>query len=189
MTQSTHSDQGLNLLGAVSLAVVDRMSAAAEEAAEHGAAAPAALVALHEFLDSGTVAELAAVVGITLSGTVRLLDRLESAKLVRRRPGEDRRSVALTLTPAGRRTARRILEARGRLLHDLLAGLTADEQDALGRLNAKILTDLTRGGEPPRRTCRLCDAVACGHPTGRCPVTNAARALRQETEADEGRGC
>jgi hypothetical protein len=39
--------------------------------------------------------------------------------------------------------------------------------------------------EDARRTCRMCDPVACGHHEGRCPVTQAADAaeLRAVAEA------
>jgi hypothetical protein len=35
---------------------------------------------------------------------------------------------------------------------------------------------VTTGREAARGICRLCDAVACGHDSGDCPVTQAADA-------------
>jgi len=41
-----------------------------------GAQAPAALVALREFLEDATIQQLSDVIGLTHSATVRLVDRL-----------------------------------------------------------------------------------------------------------------
>ena len=46
----------------------------------------------------------------------RLVDRLVEAGLVERRPGEDRRRVVLSLTPEGRRKARRVEQVRADLM-------------------------------------------------------------------------
>jgi len=85
-------DRGANLLGALSLAVSDRMSdaisAAAEQSARPGSETAAeALSALHHFLDAPTIDRLRTVLGLTSSGTVRLVDRLEAAGYVERRRG------------------------------------------------------------------------------------------------------
>src|SRR5579875_1943655 len=69
--------------------------------------------------------------GITQSGTVRLLDRLESSGLIARdrRPG--RREVEVTVTAAGRRLLARGMAARTRALEDLVAPLSEAERDQL----------------------------------------------------------
>ena len=97
-----------NLVGAWSLAVADRVTAAAAVAVGRGGQAPAALVALHEFADGSTIDHLRQVLGISHSAAVRLIDGLETDGHVERAVhADDRRSVALTLTPTGRQTAER----------------------------------------------------------------------------------
>jgi DNA-binding MarR family transcriptional regulator len=167
-------DRAGNLLGALSLAVADRASDALGDAAGHETAA-AALMALHEFLEDPSVDLLRRVLGLTPSGTVRLVDRLEAAGHVKRQPGRDARSVAVHLTPSGRRAAERVAAARAQVLQDVLAGLSADERRALEALAGRMLVGMMRGPGAVRWMCRLCDMTACGRPEGRCPVANAAR--------------
>ena len=50
-----------------------------------------ALSALDQFLDGSRTDRVAQVLGLTSSGAVRLLDRLEEGGLVRRSPGDDAR--------------------------------------------------------------------------------------------------
>src|SRR5918996_2229091 len=97
--------RGANLLGAVSLAVTDRVRAAAERGAAQGGSAPAALVSLAGYLDGAPIDALRGPLGLTHSATVRVVDRLAGAGLVRRRQGADRRTVAVVITPAGRAAA------------------------------------------------------------------------------------
>jgi DNA-binding MarR family transcriptional regulator len=172
------------LLAVVALGISDRVRQAEEEAAGHGSAAPAALVALHEFLGGASIDQLRQVVGLTPSGVVRLIDKLAEAGLARRGPGRDGRSVAVTLTRRGDEAARRILAGRRRASETILAGLSSDEQEALTPLLERILEQLTavrlaeRGQDKPPAggwLCRLCDFSACRRDRGDCPVANAAR--------------
>jgi DNA-binding MarR family transcriptional regulator len=157
-----HVAREANLLGALGLAVADRI---AEAAGPGGAGSAAeALVALNGTGAGGTIDSLARVVGLTHSGTVRLVDRLARGGLVERRTGADGRSAALFLTPAGRRAARRVLARREAGVQSVLAPLTRAERTVFTRLAEKLLGELEA---PKRRVCRLCDAEACGE----CPVT------------------
>lgn len=197
MSPST-PDRTANLLGALALATADRLHQVTEEVAGHRAAAPAALVALHEFLDGGTVGELRSVVGLTPSGAVRLADRLEADGYVRRRRGEDGRSVQLHLTPRGRRLARRVIEARTRALLGLVDDLDDGDRQHLTKLLERLLerTTVSRlaersaGDEPSGGwLCRLCDLSACGRDTGDCPTANAAQqALATDRHHAQGHG-
>jgi MarR family transcriptional repressor of emrRAB len=182
-----------NLLAVVTLGVSDRVRQAEEEAAGHGSAAPAALVALHEFLGGSSIDQLRQVVGLTPSGAVRLVDKLAGAGLVRRGPGADNRSVAVTLTRRGDEAARRVLAGRRRAAETVLAGLSSDERDALTPLLERLLEQLTAARLAERegaRTsaggwlCRLCDFSACRREMGECPVANTA----QPTSGEPGRG-
>jgi DNA-binding MarR family transcriptional regulator len=170
-------DRTGNLLGALSLAITDRTSAAAGESLGRSESAAVALSALYHFLDQPSVDLLRQVLGLTPSGTVRLIDRLEAAGYVTRHPGADARSVALRLTASGRRAAVRVSAARADVLRDALSGLAPEERKVLDQLISRVLTGMIRPPGAVRWTCRLCDTTACGRDTGDCPVANRAREL------------
>jgi DNA-binding MarR family transcriptional regulator len=168
-------DRAGNLLGALALSVSDRTSEAVGDAAGQSQTAAVALSALYHFLDAPSIDLLRRVLGLTPSGTVRLVDRLEEAGYVERRPGRDGREVSLRLTAAGRRAAERVSAARGDILGHALSVLEPDERNQLEALLARLLPGLMRGPGATRWMCRLCDMGACGRDEGRCPVANAAR--------------
>lgn len=168
-------DRTGNLLGALSLAVTDRTSDAMGGAAGQSASAAVALSALYHFLNDPSVDRLRQVLGLTPSGTVRLVDRLEEAGYVTRREGRDARSVSLRLTSSGRRAANRVSKARGEVLNEALSTLGPAEREALDEVVSRVLVGLIRGPGATRWMCRLCDTTACGRPDGKCPVANAAR--------------
>jgi DNA-binding MarR family transcriptional regulator len=168
-------DRAGNLLGALSLAVADRTADAIGGSVGHSETAAIALSALHQFLDAPSVDQLRQVLGLTPSGTVRLVDRLQEAGYVRRGPGGDGRSVSLHLTASGRRAAERVAAARAEVLQDALSVLDPPERATLDELVSQVLVGLIRGPGAVRWMCRLCDMSACGRDAGRCPVANAAR--------------
>jgi MarR family transcriptional regulator, negative regulator of the multidrug operon emrRAB len=163
-----------NLLGAISLAVAERANEAVRLAAAHGGAAPAALVALATFLDGSSLDVMRRPLGLSHSAAVRLADRLARAGLVRREPGADGRSVSIRLTPEGAVLATEIRLAREAALEVVLAPLSPAERAELTALHEKLLAGITGGRADAGHICRLCDADACGHELGRCPVTIAA---------------
>jgi MarR family transcriptional regulator, negative regulator of the multidrug operon emrRAB len=181
--EATEADRQANLLGAVSLAVSDRVRVAAELAAGQGGSAPAALVSLATYLEGGPIDSLRGPLGLTHSAAVRVVDRLVDAGLVLRREGADRRSVAVALTPAGREAAERAARARAEAVEAAMSALDPAERAELARLNEKLLATLTDGRATAGHICRLCDAEACGHYDGRCPVTRAADAAEEATQA------
>src|SRR5689334_451524 len=140
----TQPDHAANLFGALALAVTDRMFDAAEASGESGTTA-IALSALYQFLDHPTVDLLRRVLGLTSSGAVRLVDRLESAGWVRRVDAEDGRATAVRLTPAGRRIAKRITDARTGMLKQALSTLSPADIRELDRLVSLVLLGLKRG--------------------------------------------
>jgi MarR family transcriptional repressor of emrRAB len=182
-TRGADPPREANLLGAVSLAVADRVRAAAERGAAQGGSAPAALVSLAGYLDGSPIDSVRGPLRLTHSATVRVVDRLVAAGLARRREGPDRRSVAVELTPAGHSAAAEALRARRQALEEALAGLDADERVQLARLHEKVLATLTEGRAGAGHICRLCDSHACGHEEGRCPVTRAADAAEEKAAA------
>ena len=163
------SARAANLLGAHALVVADRM----REAAGMELSSAAVLTALETFAGGASIDALRRVLGLSHSGGVRIVKRLEAEGLVAREPDPaDRRAVRLHLTGDGRREARRLLAARQAALTPLLAGLGERESAALERLLERLLARATGSGEDANRICRLCDPGICGHPD-RCPVTQA----------------
>jgi DNA-binding MarR family transcriptional regulator len=167
-----------NVLGAVALVVADRTSDAIAAAAGQSETAAAALSALHHFLDRPTIDLLRQVLGLTPSGTVRLVDRLVEAGYVTRGPGGDGRSRSVTLTAEGRLAAQRVAQARADVLGRALAELSAGERETLHALLGRLFAAFVRGPGATRWICRLCDTGACGRAEGLCPAANAAAARR-----------
>lgn len=160
-----------NLLGALALALVDEQDRRMRTASGLSPSASAAVNTLAES-PGETVAGLAAVLGLTHSATVRLVDDLERRGLVARRPGGDRRSVALHLTERGVALRAAIVEARAQALAEALDELGATERDALDGLAIVLLRRLTTGRRAADHICRLCDEAACGRED--CPVERRA---------------
>lgn len=169
-------DQAANLLGALSLVIADRMADAMAVAGGRPESAAAALSALLHFLDRPTVDLLRQVLGLTSSGTVRLIDKLAESGYAERGPGADGRSTSVSLTAAGRAAAEQVSAARAGVLLSALGGLTPAEREALRDLVAKVLAGLIRGPGATRWMCRLCDIGICRGAPGGCPAGNAARA-------------
>jgi DNA-binding MarR family transcriptional regulator len=173
-----------NVLGALILATSDRMVESVGVELGLSETAAAALSALNQFLDRPTVDQVAKVVGLTQSGGVRLVDRLERDGLVRRGAGTDRRSASVSLTAAGRRLAEKVEASRLQLLGEVTAPLSAADRDTLAALAGRLLVGMMREPGATRWICRLCDLAACGRPAGHCPLEQAARA-RYGTASEE----
>ncbi len=172
----TELDRAGNLLGALSLSVADRTAEAVGDAAGQSETASIALSALDQFLGEPSLDRMRRVLGLTPSGAVRLVDRLEEAGYVRRRPSaQDGRSVSVHLTANGRRAARRVARARGEVLNGALASLSEGERELFEELLARVIPNMMRGPGATRWLCRLCDMEACGREEGRCPAASAAR--------------
>jgi DNA-binding MarR family transcriptional regulator len=90
-----------------------------------------------------TIEVLRKALNLTHSGTVRLVDRLAGAGLVERRTGPDARSVALHLTPPGRRAVRRVATARDAALERAMTGLTPAQRAQLAALLERVASDLS----------------------------------------------
>lgn len=134
-----------NLLAAVSLLVADRMRAAMTEVVGQSLTTTSALVALDQLLpESSSVGALSETLGLSPSGTVRLVDRLEEAGYVVRRARTDRRDrrrTTLGLTPTGREVAQRAMFARAAVLEDVLAGVPPGERRGLRALLWRLLAE------------------------------------------------
>ena len=165
-------DRVANLLGAGVLALTDRLRAVTENAAHHGAAAPSALVTVRNY-PGRTIEHLRRALGLTHSGTVRLVDRLVADGLLVRAPGPDRRSVILALTETGHAAAEAVTERRVAILREALDVLDPAEQAALGRALEKVLAGLVTDRVSVSRICRLCDEDACLADGHVCPAEAA----------------
>ncbi|MEP6527408.1 MAG: MarR family transcriptional regulator [Nocardioidaceae bacterium] len=163
-----------NLMGALALVIADRTADAIEDSSRQSPTAAAALSALHQFLGTPSIDLLRQVLGLTSSGTVRLVDRLEDPGYVTRRTGSDGRLTLIQLTASGRRAASRVSSARSSVLREALSVLSPDERRTLDAIAARLLVGLMRGPGAVRWMCRLCDVTACGRDQGRCPVAAAA---------------
>lgn len=86
------------------------------------------------------VREMALALDVSASNITQQVDRLVVRGLVARadRP-DDRRHVCLTLTPEGEQVAVEVSQAARAYITDLLACLSADEQEQLTRLLARVL--------------------------------------------------
>jgi DNA-binding MarR family transcriptional regulator len=174
-----------NVLGALAVALTDRIREATEAASGVTGAAPAALVSLEQFLGGRNLDDLAQAMGLTHSGAVRLVDRLVDAGLVERRPGRDGRSVSVALTARGRRRSRAVTRAREQAVEAVLTELGERDRATLHRLVDALTATETRarlaarayGDVPAGWFCRLCDPDACGRPSDDCPAATTARSV------------
>jgi DNA-binding MarR family transcriptional regulator len=163
----------------MALTLSDAIREATEAATGMGGGLPAALVSLEEWADGRSVDVLAEAMRVSHSRGVRIVDRLEAAGLARRASDpSDGRHALVWLRPAGRELAQRALEARSRVLRLAVAELDAADVRDLERVLGTLLEATTVDVRAARQTCRLCDAHACGHFEGTCPVTRAADRLR-----------
>lgn len=157
-----------NTLGALALAIVDRMQSEISDASGLHPNDAAAVNAIG-FRPDCSVRTLAQLLALTHPGAVRCANRLTSAGLVERREGTDGRTVALRLTPAGRSVWNSLRRRRMTWLNGLIETLPLQEQDifraAVGGLLQKIAPDPNLA----ERTCRLCDESICV--PSRCPIT------------------
>jgi MarR family transcriptional regulator, negative regulator of the multidrug operon emrRAB len=164
-------DRLANLLGVTALAAADRLRAAVVADLGHGGTAPAVLVHLRAYPGESLEA-LRRVLAISQPATVRAVDRLAEEGLVERRPGPDRRTLALFLSRRGQHAARGVLARRAASLRDLLAALDEDEQARLLPLLEKLTSSLAVDRPAALNVCRMCDRRACLQRPG-CPLGHA----------------
>lgn len=145
-----------NKLAALALAVTDASLAPDDDLA------PTAVAALITMSNSDplSIGEIACIVGLTHSATVRLVDRLEIQSLLRRQRRVGR-EVLVEITPAGRRRAQALQERRLRETASFLAGLGETERNLLEGLIDRMLRDHLARGHDRGRLCRMCSRGAC----------------------------
>ena len=158
-------DKTSTLLGVVGLAVADRIEKSARAILQHVGETPAALVVIGYDLGP-TNDQLRQVLGLSHSGTVRLVDRLVKDGLVKRRKGQDKRETALFATRKGKALREQILKERLGTIRPLLEPLSNSERETLHKLLHKLLSSMQTTDLEKRTLCRLCDNRVCVD----CPI-------------------
>jgi DNA-binding MarR family transcriptional regulator len=159
-----------NLLAALSMLIDDTLRRSETSHTSLGSNDAAALVSIGH-RPNLSIETLSTTLGLTHSGTVRLVDRLETAgKVVRRRTNG--RDVQLRLTPSGHRTVKSIEKTRIDAVARLVPDLSETETRCLDAVLARILAAQAHADADLYRICRMCDFDACRaeHP---CPVDAA----------------
>lgn len=164
-----------NILGALSLAVIDRVEDGARRIVGRGGESSAALVVIG-YGPGMTNERLRRVLALSHSGAVRLVDRLVSDGLVERRPGNTAREIALHLTPQGVEARAQLLASRLDALSFLLNVLDPEETALLGDLMRKVLSRLETSEQDRFTLCRMCDGAVCS----RCPLPTSVSHVASE---------
>ena len=163
-----------NLLGALAGEITDRIERQGKLHPNETSSAIAALnvIGFYEGCSNGA---LSRALGLSHTATVRLVDKLEHAGLVRSESGADERSVALRLTGLGRERARSVIRERCLRLGDLIEVLTPRQRRQLDEIAETLLKSMVEAAQDADHICRLCDGTACQ--PRRCPVHQKAAAL------------
>jgi DNA-binding MarR family transcriptional regulator len=162
---------GTNPLSALALMIGDTGNAAVRAATELSPQEIAALVLVRN--RSGcSVNWLHHRLGLTQSGAVRLLDRLQQDGLITRNRTPGRREVSLAITPSGEAVVERGVRARSQAIESLLDGLPAADSDQLMNLIERVLSLRGLPRDDGDAACRLCDWPAC---IPDCPVDGTDR--------------
>jgi len=177
---TTSPERAANLLGALAIAVVDRLAAKATPTA--GSLTRSAALVLIDDVPRCSIEWLARHLELSHSATVRLVDRLSADDLVSRGPGPDARTVALELTTQGTRAVTEVRRQRADALEALLAPLGNNQRRAFVAIAETLLHEVVEAPQNAWRVCRLCDPGVCVDP--RCPVLDAFGELSSPEAAD-----
>jgi Transcriptional regulators len=162
-----------NILGAICLAMVDKMERAFADEAGLGPSSAAALIQIGT--NPGITTEtLRRIIALSHSATVRLVDQLVASGLVLRGDAleTDRRAKRLELTEEGEARFRRCLAARRMVTDRAVRALGEEELTQLGALAEKILPAIVDLGVDQDVVCRVCDQEICER--SRCPISHMA---------------
>jgi DNA-binding MarR family transcriptional regulator len=160
-----------NALSALLLQISDASDAEIVDVTGLAARELAALVLVHN-RGGCNVSWLHGRLGLTQSGAVRLLDRLQELGLIQRTRTEGRREIALAVTRQGERVVRRGTAVRARVIETQLSGLGPADRKAFLALAARALAGQSRTRDQGDEACRLCDWRVC---TPDCPMERAIR--------------
>ncbi len=160
-----------NILGALAIAVADRLDDDARQHDQTGLEqATLTVVAL---VPGMSQQDLQRRLGLSQPGTTRLIDRLVARGLLTRDSGPDERTHALHLTRTGQAHARSARLRRGQLLDAVISSLDREALVVVSEAIDQLLSSLVLLGTSPYRTCRFCDQPACTAGGMSCPVEQA----------------
>ena len=151
-----------NMLRALATEVVDRSEASRAQSLGLDASGSSAVVLICR--EPGlSVGDLAVRLGRSHSATVRVVDRLEEAGLVKRaRTKSDARRATLALTATGRKKVEGAAQPADESVDVLLQDLTSGERVLLERILSKVVAQLPGGVTDGGRICRYCEPATCG---------------------------
>lgn len=160
----------MNLLGAAAVAISDLVDEAHFRVTGLRGEASAALLTIGT-RPGRSIEHLRQTVGLSHSGTVRIVDRLEARAWVKREDVTDGREVKLSLTTAGEVVFHDLLAARRKVLDAALGTVGSADGESLERSLASLLQALPATREDAWRICRLCEHGVCRKTA--CPVGSA----------------
>jgi DNA-binding MarR family transcriptional regulator len=146
-----------------------------EAAGGIGSSEVGALLTCLSFGEMG-VGELGQVLGLTGSGAVRLVDRLEHDGLIIRQARQGR-SVSVRLSARGRQRAEKVRQRRLGAIEEIVGSLPVDERRQLAELLDKLLHSAGLDAATARTVCRFCDHRRCDGEV--CPVGRSLRARNE----------
>ena len=161
-------------VGVLASAVDAKVAAAAGGV---GRSEMAALLTCLSFGEVG-IGELGEMLGLTGSGAVRLVDRLERDGLIIRQARQGR-SVSVRLSAGGRRRAEQVRQRRLGAIEELVRSLSIDERKLLTDLLEGLLHNAGLDAATARTVCRFCDHRRCDGDT--CPVGRSLRSRNQRS--------
>lgn len=183
------SREGLNSLGAVSLAIGDGVRRAMLGETDLDESALTALVTI-DANPGGSVSELAQILQVSHSGAVRMSKRLQGQGLIFQQTGRDPRTVELFSTREGREHLVPVLRSRRVFLEEVLDELDEGERQQLRALLTTIARRLAPTEVAAQRACRMCQTQACS--VLDCPIGTARTRARPAddlpTRLPKGRG-
>ena len=188
MTVEVDDARLVNLLGAAALGLGDAIGADAAAAAGLDTTTATALITLLDLARGGSIRSVSRLIGISHSGTVRLVNRMVDDGLITRRPGQDGRTLAVTLTRRGRSLAHRLRTDRAAAIGAALDGLSAEQRKQLASICVVMVGNLVTARLAARgeahepaggALCRLCDPTTCGRAIGCCPAAAMAAAITE----------
>ena len=171
MTQASSGARSANLLNVFGILINDALAVRDIPDADAGPSETAALITIAGY-PGQTIKTLAAIIGLSHSATVRLIEKLVERDLVRVVRGVDRRRAAVSITPGGEAVVAAILAHRRGRLMAILGSLDDAETKTLTRLMEKIIGAQTKSVAHGDRLCRACDLANC--PQDVCPVEQQA---------------
>lgn len=136
------SDRLINIFGALSQAVADRVRIAIGEAFSAGGETAAALIAIGH-APGMSIGQVRQVLRLSHAGAVRVVERLEDQKLVAKSQStSDRRVAHVTLTALGQVERTKLLGLRNAAVAELLSKVSVEDRGALERAADSILSSL-----------------------------------------------